>query len=79
MAILTEYEYKPPDEEIEHEYEVVPCPFCGSDKHQEFDESGDVGSKLFYVRCTKCGARGPSEPGYVIAARRWNRSDPCIG
>ena len=77
---LVEYEWKPPDEEIEHVFEVVPCPFCSSDNDQEFLQVGSNGvMRRVTVQCLNCCARGPRYSTFRQAAEGWNNSDPCIG
>ena len=74
MATLTEYEWIPPDEEIEHNYNVEPCLFCGSDGYQEFYDIGGVGSlRRFCVVCVNCNAHGPDNREYQGAVDAWNK------
>jgi len=71
---LIEYEYAHPDEEIERHFEVIPCPFCKSEK-LEFHQNGS----LVAVSCNDCAAHGPvTRDGYGHAADLWNQADPCI-
>ena len=48
------------------------CPFCGSPEVQAVRKSDLC---LCYVRCLKCGSRGPAAAVLDIATHMWNDRD----
>lgn len=49
-------------------YEVLPCPFCGSENSLWQDEN--QWSK--WIVCDACGATGPTDLGVSGAIEAWN-------
>ncbi len=71
-------------------FEILPCPFCGGDPYLEQSSRGfhrGVSTRLAYVRCKGCGARGPhfdlaefgctasSSRANELAVAAWNRRE----
>lgn len=55
--------------------DIRECPFCGNEsrKYSEYEHTSPGCSRLrFYIKCTKCGVRGPNETFEITAIRNWN-------
>lgn len=62
-----------------------PCPFCGASGDYRRDDLGMLKltfvplgmqgqSRLYFVVCVRCYARGPGAANYAdVAIRRWNK------
>ena len=52
----------------------LPCPFCGADAGMLVfgGEELTVGGDRFFIQCTNCNARGPSNPELINAPLHWN-------
>lgn len=69
---------------VTEKVEIKPCPFCGSDNTEVYQQTGDWGysSSKAYVECRRCGAKGPlvedgnyslsSEQQIRLAISKWN-------
>lgn len=71
MTTLIQYELIDYDEEREHEFEVAPCPFCGSESLEFISDAYGYATR-YTVQCHACNARGPASPEYAQAVERWN-------
>jgi Lar family restriction alleviation protein len=54
----------------------LPCPFCGSDQLVEVETLDS--SKLIYVGCADCGARGPVQHSTALANEEWNERAEAV-
>ena len=55
---------------LEHDGEMLPCPFCGSKNSGIVDSDDRI---TYYVWCLSCDASGPREGERAEAVEAWNR------
>lgn len=60
-------------DEAMNKTELLPCPFCGSNKIERKFENPHP-----FVRCGECGATGPKRLLLCLADDSWNRRTPTI-
>ena len=51
---------------------ISQCPFCGTADTRIYSESNSYG-KLFWVRCSKCGAMSAKAKTKLDAIKAWNK------
>lgn len=61
---------------VEEEFELLPCPFCGSEDIEPVSITGSLGyvSSKDYIKCNSCGAQGGvvNDGELNDAIKNWN-------